>query len=45
MKGFGAKSFESLSTYIAVEGRTTLTNKVKSPRQPRAKKPTTTAAN
>lgn len=45
VKGFGAKSFERLSPYIAVDGKTTLTEKVKSPRKPRAKKPTSTASN
>ena len=45
VKGIGAKTFENLSPYIVVEGRTTLTTKVKLPRQPRANKPTATAAN
>jgi competence protein ComEA len=45
VKGFGAKSFENLSNYITVDGRTTLSSKVKSPRQPRANKPTATASN
>ncbi|HEX7830212.1 MAG TPA: helix-hairpin-helix domain-containing protein [Thermoanaerobaculia bacterium] len=45
VKGIGAKTFENLQSYITVEGRTTLTAKVKSPRQPRAPKPTATAAN
>lgn len=39
VKGIGAKTFENLSSYITVEGKTTLTAKVKSPRQPRATKP------
>lgn len=45
VKGIGAKTFENLSAYITVEGRTTLSTKIKSPRQPRANKPTATAAN
>jgi competence ComEA-like helix-hairpin-helix protein len=45
VKGFGAKSFEKLSNYLAVDGKTTLASKIKSPRPPRAKKPTTTASN
>ena len=35
VKGFGAKSYERLSAYIVLEGKTTLTQKVKSPRKPR----------
>jgi competence protein ComEA len=38
VKGFGNKSFERLSAYIVVEGKTTLTQKVRSPRKPRASK-------
>ena len=45
VKGIGAKTFEGLSAYVAVEGKTTLSSKIKSPRKPRAKKPTTTASN
>ena len=45
VKGFGAKTFELLSPYIAVDGKTTLTTKVRSPRKPRAKKPAPTASN
>jgi competence ComEA-like helix-hairpin-helix protein len=45
VKGVGAKTFEGLSSYIAVDGKTTLSAKVKSPRKPRAKKPATTASN
>lgn len=41
VKGFGDKSFERISPYIAVTGKTTLTAKVRSPR---AKKPTNTAS-
>jgi competence protein ComEA len=45
VKGFGDKTFERLSPYIAVEGKTTLSSKVQSPRKPRAKKqPATTAS-
>jgi len=40
VKGIGAKSFERLSSYIALSGQTTLASKVSSPRKPRAKKPT-----
>ena len=45
VKGFGVKTFERLSPYVAVDGKTTLTSKIKSPRKPRAKKPTSTASN
>lgn len=45
VKGFGAKTFELVSPYIAIDGKTTLSTKVKSPRKPRAKKPTSTASN
>ena len=45
VKGIGAKTFEGLSAYVAVEGKTTLSSKIKSPRKPRAKKPATTASN
>jgi competence protein ComEA len=38
VKGFGSKSFERLSAYIVLEGKTTLTQKVKTPRKPRASK-------
>ena len=38
VKGFGAKSYEQLSTYIVLEGKTTLTQKVKSPRKPKVQK-------
>ena len=38
VKGFGAKTFELVSPYIAVEGKTTLNSEIKSPRKPRAKK-------
>jgi len=38
VKGFGSKSFERLSAYIVLEGKTTLTQKVKTPRKPRTSK-------
>src|SRR6185295_16271628 len=38
VKGFGDKTFERLSAYIAVDGKTTLTEKIRSPRKPRASK-------
>ena len=38
VKGFGQKTFERLSAYLSVEGKTTLTEKVRSPRKPRASK-------
>lgn len=44
VKGFGEKSYERISKYLAVDGRTTLTAKVKSPGKPRAKKPATPAS-
>lgn len=45
VKGVGAKTFELMSPYIAVDGKTTLTTKVRTPRKPRAKKPATAASN
>ena len=44
VKGVGAKTFELMSPYLAVDGKTTLTSKVQGPRKPRAKKPTATAS-
>jgi len=44
VKGFGAKTFELVSPYITVEGKTTLSSKVSSPRKPRAKKPASSAS-
>jgi len=38
VKGFGDKTFERLSAYITIEGKTTLTSKVRSPRKPRSAK-------
>ena len=45
VKGIGAKTFERLSPYVTVDGKTTLDTKVRSPRKPRAKKPSSTASN
>src|SRR5688500_17709689 len=45
VKGFGAKTYERVSPYISVDGKTTLSSKIRSPRKPRAKKPTATASN
>lgn len=45
VKGIGAKTFEGLSSYVAVEGKTNLSGKVRSPRKAGAKKPTSTASN
>jgi competence protein ComEA len=44
VKGVGAKTFEGLSAFIAVDGKTTLSSKVHSARKPSAKKPTTPAS-
>ena len=44
VKGIGAKTFDGLSSYVAVDGKTTLSGKVRSPRKP-SKKPTTPASN
>ena len=41
VKGFGDKKYRSLAAYLTVEGKTTLTQKVKSPRKPRAPKAST----
>lgn len=38
VKGFGEKSLARLAPYITVDGKTTLTAKVSSPRKPRAAK-------
>ena len=45
VKGFGAKTYERVAPHIAVDGKTTLSSKIRSPRKPRAKKPTATASN
>jgi len=41
VKGFGDKKYRSLAPYITVDGKTTLNQKVKSPRKPRATKAST----
>jgi competence protein ComEA len=38
VKGFGSKSFERLSAYIVIDGKSTLNQKVRSPRKPRTSK-------
>ena len=38
VKGFGDKTYERISSYITVDGKTTLTEKIRSPRKPRASK-------
>jgi competence protein ComEA len=38
VKGFGQKSFERLSPYIAVDGKTTLATKIRSPSKPGSSK-------
>jgi competence ComEA-like helix-hairpin-helix protein len=45
VKGIGAKTFDGLSAYVSVEGKTNLSGKVRSPRKAAAKKPTSTASN
>ena len=42
VKGFGQKRYEKLSAYLVVDGKTTLSPKVSSPRK--AHKPTVTAS-
>jgi competence protein ComEA len=44
VKGIGAKTFEGLSQYVSVEGKTTLSAKVHGPKRPRTKKPAATTA-
>lgn len=45
VKGFGEKSYERIAPYITVDGKTTLSAKVKLPSKPRTKKqPATTAS-
>src|SRR6185436_11091614 len=41
VKGFGDKKYRSLAAYLTVDGKTTLTQKVKSPRKPRTPKAST----
>ncbi|HVS31929.1 MAG TPA: helix-hairpin-helix domain-containing protein [Thermoanaerobaculia bacterium] len=43
VKGFGEKTFERIARYLTVDGKTTLSAKVKSPVKPRSK-PSTTAS-
>ena len=45
VKGVGAKTFDGLSAYVAVDGKTTLSGKIRSPRKAATKKPTSTASN
>ncbi|HYC61291.1 MAG TPA: helix-hairpin-helix domain-containing protein [Thermoanaerobaculia bacterium] len=45
VKGIGAKTFEGLSSYVSVEGKTTLSGKVRTARKPSASKPATAASN
>lgn len=50
VKGFGDKTYQRLTSYISIDGKTTLTAKVQSPRKPRASRakanqPSTTASN
>jgi len=49
VKGFGQKTFDRISSFITVDGKTTLAAKVRGPRKPRAKsarshQPSTTAS-
>jgi len=44
VKGIGAKTFEGLSAYVAIEGKSTLSGKVRTARKA-AKKPAPTASN
>jgi competence protein ComEA len=41
VKGFGDKKYQHLASYLTVDGKTTLTQKVKSPRKPRTPKAST----
>jgi competence protein ComEA len=45
VKGIGAKTFEGLSPYVAVEGKTTLSTKVRTARKPSAAKPASASSN
>ena len=38
VKGFGDKKYQHLASFLTVDGKTTLTQKVKSPRKPRTAK-------
>ncbi|HSP33840.1 MAG TPA: helix-hairpin-helix domain-containing protein [Thermoanaerobaculia bacterium] len=44
VKGFGEKTYEGVRPYISVDGKTTLSAKVKSPRKSKANKPATAAS-
>lgn len=44
VKGFGDKTYERVRPFITVEGKTTLSEKVKSPRKSKANKPATAAS-
>ncbi|HET7437149.1 MAG TPA: helix-hairpin-helix domain-containing protein [Thermoanaerobaculia bacterium] len=37
VKGFGAKTYERVAPYLSLDGKSTLAQKVKSPRKPRTK--------
>lgn len=41
VRGFGDKSYQHLASFLTVEGKTTLTQKVKGPRKPRTPKAST----
>jgi competence protein ComEA len=45
VKGFGQKSFERISSYLTVEGKTTLSSKIQKPRKARASKSSKQPAN
>jgi competence protein ComEA len=45
VKGFGQKTYDLCAPYIAVEGKTTLTEKIRTSRKARAQKPTSQASN
>jgi hypothetical protein len=45
VKGFGQKSFERISSYLTVEGKTTLSSKIQKPRKARASKSAKQPAN
>jgi competence protein ComEA len=44
VKGIGDKSFQNLSPYLTVEGKTTLTAKVRSPKSGKRSKPSNAAS-
>ena len=48
VKGFGQKTFDRIGSYVTVDGKTTLSAKIRGPRKPRAKAarhtPSTTAS-